>query len=809
MSVRRHYSSSPILRPLVLAVHVAVAVLAVQTLFPQVTHAADAATEVAGGSVKNYQIAAGSLTATLGRYAAAAGIALSFDPALTAERQSAGLQGNYTIDSGFAKILSGTGLEVVRHAGGGYTMRRISTIGAEETVLPEVSVQATTMLLPPVYAGGQVARGSRMGLFGNADVFETPFSTQTFTEEFVRDQQSRRISDIVAVDPSVRSPMAEYGDTETFSVRGFPLFTSQVGVNGLYGMTDSRRITPEFYERVDMLKGPASMLLGVSPFGVVGGNMNLVSKRAGDVPLTRITGSYVSDSQFGGHVDISRRFGEQSEWGIRANLLERDGDTPIRNQKDRMSNQAVTLDYRGSRFKASLDLTSQKRKTDGQSANITYNQGFALPRPPKNDHNFANDWEFIDTSTQYWMAAAEYEFSPAVTVYANYGQSKNDEEYFYAASQMRRFINSNGDFEARVGGFRGASDVKTYEIGLRGELKAGAVSHRYSLSYSDLERLGHGLTVHASGVYKGNVYQTPSLPRPTLAYGPLLQTGDLRLSSVGLINTLGFFNDTVLLTVGVRDQKIYSGTFTGGVKAGAYDVSKVTPALALLVKSGKVSYYGNYSEGVAQGATAPNAAANSGTMLPPAVTKQIETGIKYNAGTFGLTAALFQIRQPSTYINGSNIFVADGEQRNRGIELSTFGQPWRGIRLLGGLTLMDAVQTQTANGINDGKQAIGVPKVNLVLNGEYDVSSFPGLTLTGRISAFSGAQADVGNTQSIPGWVTMDTGARYLMQVNGKAVTLRANILNLADRSYWNSVTRSFITMGAPRTLLLSASVDF
>ena len=215
-----------------------------------------------------------------------------------------------------------------------------------DSTLPLVTVTGdvgSASDLPKPFAGGQVARGSRVGILGNVDIFDTPFSTQSYTEEFVQDQQSRRVADIISVDPSVRSAMAEYGDSETYIIRGFPVFVNQVGVNGLYGMTESRRITPEFYERVDVLKGPAAMLNGISPFGVVGGNINLTSKRADDKPLTRVTGSYVSDSQFGVHLDLGRRFGEDNAWGVRLNVLKRDGDTPIDRQDDHMKNAALAL----------------------------------------------------------------------------------------------------------------------------------------------------------------------------------------------------------------------------------------------------------------------------------------------------------------------------------------------------------------------------------------------------------------------------------------------------------------------------------
>lgn len=264
-----------------------------------------------------------------------------------------------------------------------------------------------------------------------------------------------------------------------------------------------------------------------------------------------------------------------------------------------------------------------------------------------------------------------------------------------------------------------------------------------------------------------------------------------------------------MLTLGARDQKLYSGVFSSGIKTNAYDESKVTPLGALLVKVGNYSFYANYSEGLAQGATAPTGTVNQGEFLSPSVTEQYEGGIKYDGGNYGLTAAVFEIKQPNTFTNTSNVFVADGEQRNRGVELSIFGEPMRGMRLLGGLTYIQAKQTRTQNGVNDGNDAVGIPRFNVVLNGEYDIQALPGLTLTSRITAFSEAQADVGNTQSIPGWGRLDIGGRYVTEVSGKALTFHVNLINVADKSYWNSVSRGFITSGAPRTLLVSTSIDF
>ncbi|MGP1718361.1 MAG: TonB-dependent siderophore receptor [Methylophilus sp.] len=760
--------------------------------------------------VFDFQLPAGTLGDALNTLARQSAISLTFDAAQVKGKSVPALKKQLTRDQALQQLLKDTGLQA-RPANGAVIIVPRPVTQHTDT-LPEVAVQASRSHspsdLPEVFAGGQVAKASRMGIMGNVDIFKTPFSTQSFTEEFALDQQARRLADIVAVDPSVRSAMAEYGDSETYHIRGFPLFTNQVGINGLYGMTELRRIAPDFYERVDVLKGPASMLNGSSPFGVTGGNINLVSKRAGDTPLNRFTASYISDSQFGGHLDLGRRFGEDNAWGVRLNALAREGDTPISRQSDRMYIGSLAVDYRGEKLTASFDLASQDRLTKGYSANIQYNPGFALPRAPQNDKNFVNDWEFFKGDSHYWMTKIEYEFNPALTAYINYGQAKGNEEYFYAGATARVLVNSAGNFTAGVGGYRGYYEVDTYEVGLRGQMQLGSVSNNYALTYTDFDRTAGGLTVRGAN-YTGNIYQSPNLPKPTVNYGAIPQNGDLQLHSVGLVNTFGFLEDNLLLTLGARHQSLYSGIFTSGVKTNAYDESKVTPTAALLAKLGNYSVYGNYSEGLSQGSVAPNTAANAGESLPPFVAKQQEVGVKYNAGTFGVTAAVFQITQPSTFTNAARRLVADGEQRNRGLELSTFGQPFSGVRLLGGVTFIDPEQTKTLNGVNDGKDAVGVPKVSVVINAEYDMFAIPGLTLTGRISSFGEAQADVANTQSIPGWTTFDAGARYATQISGNKVTFRANIMNLANKDYWNSVSRSFITMGAPRTALISATIDF
>ncbi|THF60152.1 TonB-dependent siderophore receptor [Pseudothauera rhizosphaerae] len=94
---------------------------------------------------RHHDIPAGPLGTALSRFAGAAGVVLSFDAALTAGKESRGLQGDYGVDEGFARLLGGSGLEAVNQGGGNYLLRRAPPppAGGEATLAPvQVTAEA-------------------------------------------------------------------------------------------------------------------------------------------------------------------------------------------------------------------------------------------------------------------------------------------------------------------------------------------------------------------------------------------------------------------------------------------------------------------------------------------------------------------------------------------------------------------------------------------------------------------------------------------------------------------------------------------
>ncbi len=94
---------------------------------------------------------------------------------------------------------------------------------------------------------------------------------------------------------------------------------------------------------------------------------------------TRFTASYAQDAQLGGHLDLSRRFGEERRFGMRLNGSVQQGDTVIDDQDREVGVGALSLDYQGDRLRTSLDLVSQEERFDAASRPFLIASGVQIP----------------------------------------------------------------------------------------------------------------------------------------------------------------------------------------------------------------------------------------------------------------------------------------------------------------------------------------------------------------------------------------------------------------------------------------------
>ncbi len=689
-----------------------------------------------------------------------------------------------------------------------------------QTVVISASADASAAGLSKAFAGGQVARGGRVGLLGNMDNMDTPFNSTNYTQQFIQDQQARSVADVLQSDPSVRVARGFGNYQEMYIIRGFPVASDDLAYNGLYGVLPRQYIAAELLERVEVFRGANTFLNGASPSGGgIGGAINLLPKRAPNVPLTEISAGLQSGRQTHLAADIARRFGDDNRIGLRFNAVQRKGGTAIDDEHRELRLAALGADYRGRGFRLSADLGWQDSKLSNARPAVNVAAGLPIPAAPDGSANYGQPWDYSSERDVFGTLRGEWDVARDVVAWASFGGRRGHELNRLAstlnltsssgAGNLRRFDNAREDH------------IHTGELGLRAALRTGPVSHKLAVTAT-------GFDLDSRNAYATSAYQATSLYNPPVMALPVFTTfgnalsdprttNKVKLVSGAVADSMGFLDDSVLLTVGVRHQRIRQTgyAYNTGKQNAAYSESANTPIAALVYKASKqVSLYANYIESLQQGAVAGSTAVNVGQIFAPYKSRQKEVGAKYDGGRFGANVALFTTTQPQGVLNpASKVFGIDGEQRNRGAEFSAFGEPLRGLRVLGGVTLLDATQERTAGGATDGKDVIGVPKSQVNIGVDWDVPGMPGLSLSARALHTASQAVNAANTQELPSWNRLDASARFQLDLDGRTYTLRVRVDNLTDKSYWASAGGSqgsgYLVLGAPRSFALTASTEF
>lgn len=656
-----------------------------------------------------------------------------------------------------------------------------------------------------------MAVGGRLGMLGNTDAMDAPFGVSTYTAALIKDQQATTVADLLERDSSVRSTGQTGGIVDSFFIRGFPVGEGNLGelaFDGVYGVASNYRVFTEYAERIEVVKGPAALLYGMSPNSAVGGVINVVPKRSLDEDLTRFTARYAQDAQLGSHIDISRRFGDDRRFGMRFNGSAQQGDTVIDHQSRDIDLGALSLDYQGDRLRASLDLIAQQEQFNAASRPFLIASGVDIPPAANGRTNVSQDWGWSKTRDKSTLLSGEYDLTDALTLFAHAGGGQSTVARM--SDQTPTLINAAGDTSSIPGYYK--FDVRRYTVdaGARLRFETGAVGHSATLQLSRYrDELSRGIL--SGSAVLSNIYHPIDQPKPFIAEPQTPKVSATRLSGIAVADTLSAFEQRLQVTLGLRQQNIKADNYTAtGTVPASYDQGKTTPLFGVVIKPwDHVSLYYNYLEGLSKGDVAPSNAANAGQVFAPYVSRQQEIGVKLDYGTFMSTLALFQIKKPSGEL-AAGMFSVQGEQRNRGVELNVFGEIAQGTRLLGGVTLLDARLTETGIAANRGNTPVGVPDVQANVWAEWDTPWVKGLTLiSGAI--YTGSQyVNQANTQHLDPWTRFDVGVRYTTRIAERPTTLRATLQNAFDRQYWSGVASyGAFSQGSPRTLLLSTTVDF
>lgn len=765
-------------------------VVAVATATP--VHAADVS--------RSYNIPAGTLDQVLNRYAQDAGVMLTIDGELTAGRRSAGLRGNYGVREGFAAILSGSGLTAAPSAGG-FVLRRAPAAGDVAT-LDAVTVSAANP------NESFVAESSRAGSKTDTSILEVPQSISVVTRAQMEIQNAQSVTEVLRYVPGVA--VETYGvDPKGFDwvmIRGFNAQATSDYKDGLRQGSSGYtffRSEPYALERVEVLRGPSSVLYGQ---GDAGGIINRVSKLPQATPQYEIEAEYGTFQRKQAAFDLTGPINEQGTLMYRLIGVARDANVQFtypngdRIPDDRLY-AAPSFTWQPSADTRFTLLAEYARdRSGGTIGTVTLNG------KPTSLRNGDPDFNRFDQDQRAIGYQFEHRFNDTFQVRQNLRYGQVD------ALLDNMLLSGIGPTGIQRVARRFDETMNNFALDnqLQADFDTGPLKHTLllGLDFNRVHADARRDTGPAPALNPYNPVYGVDVPTPTTP----IYDGQERNYQTGL-----YLQDQVriaerwMLTLGGRydwyRQKIENRlTHRDSNQDGQKFTGRV--GLSYAFTNGMVPYI-SYSQSFL-----PNAGTDAnGNAFKPSQGRQWEAGLKYQPpGSNALyTVAVFDIRKTNALTNdlvNPGFLTAAGEVQSRGVELEGKFSLGSGWDFTGSYTYVNAEITRSNDGSKGNRPAL-VPEHSASgwLNYTFRDSMLAGLSVGAGVRYVGNTYGDNRNTLKVDSHTLVDAGVSYTYD---KHLTLSVNATNLFDKDYL--ATCSDLTdcyPGSKRTVIGRAKYKF
>ncbi|MDO4878720.1 MAG: TonB-dependent receptor [Neisseria sp.] len=706
-----------------------------------------------------------------------------------------------------------------------------------------------------IASDGDMRDRVNLGVLGKANAFTAPITVVSYDEQALNNTEARTLVDAVAKkDASTWQFGGESNTLTGLYFRGYQLDARQFSVNGLAGMYGTQGTASVQVGSAQLIKGASTAVNGMDPEGAVSGAVNIETKKAADEGNRKIGLGWFSNNRAQGTFDLGQRFGENKEFGVRANGKLRHGDTPRHGYSEDNKEFALNADYRGEKLRVAFDSIYAKRKTNGGRARMQDIQNLQarLFDAPDGKTNLLPSWNWQNTVGQTNMLTFEWDAFERAQITGGIGYNKaryygtliSPTVCLNATSTCTETSNTNAagrttarNYDYNTGTARLTDQYfRTLSMNLsaRGEFETGPVSHNWSTAFDRIIRQRATLRGSAAGSSSARIDTSGDIASQLASFLPDYPTtmessanldANIKVNSLALSDTLGFADNKYRLTLGGRYQYV---EYTDK-KAGESGNSKRFSPMAMMawVPSPDLVVYGNYMEDLEPADIKTDDDGNT-TMAKPRVSRQFEIGVRKNWGDFVTTLNAFQIRRPG-YWRGNTTSGTDfarssaaagdeqGIERNRGIEFNAYAnlldktlRPNVGIMYL--QSKLKAYPNAADNLIN-GVQ-VANPRVIAKAGVEWDMPFAKGLTLNSNVQYFGKSYQDTQKKYAFPSYTLVDAGARYKTKLGQKnTLTVSGAVENLFNRKYWQvqrgQYDRSFAVVGMPRTYWLKAELEF
>lgn len=697
---------------------------------------------------------------------------------------------------------------------------------AEEVVQLEKFTVVTSL---GKYVESMTSAGSKLPLHAS----EVPNTVQVLNANFLKDTLAQNLDDVYGY--VVGMARVSTGATD-FNLRGFTsngagLNLHNIQVDGLPGLT-SRFGSPNTsnIERVEVLKGPASMLYGlINP----GGMINLVTKVPQEKRVTTVVGtlstyaggvsSFGEQHSYSGTIDTTGAIDAGKRWLYRLVVKGEDRQSFRRNNFFENFYLYPSLTYRWSRATSLTlqgEIIREKRLADYVGLVVPFSN---LANLPAFGTNYNNPTDYERDQGEALSTTFRHDFSGGWTLRlsARNAVNENGRRHLDFSSLTSATPVQNSTYRRIYRHFLPGRNnvVNFYDANAYGDLTFGRVKHTllvgasYDYDVQATHRAAQGPTVAAI-----NAYVTPA----AVAY-PADGTGaqDTRTT---YRNRSVYFSDHLAIgehwrpSFGLRyeAQKGVSRNNTNGVVTRG-DANSIVPSVGLLyLASPALSLYASYSESFM-----PNSLtafdANDRNGFDPETASQFEIGAKAEllGGKLNATLSLYDIHKENVLVAtgtftpaGNPISQLNGAERSKGVELQASWLPVPHWQFQAGVSYGDAKVTASTTPALVGSRILDSPRVTANLWTRYNIPSgaFRGLGFGTGVTHLSSRPTAL-TPIILPSITLVDTAVYYQWGRYHFAV----NVANTLDRRYItsSSVNRRGLLPGQPRLVTLTVRANF
>ena len=701
----------------------------------------------------------------------------------------------------------------------------------EETITVTAAPAAQESAWGP--AATIAAKHSATATKTDTPIEKTPQSVSVITRQEMDIRQPTTVKDAMAYTPSVFSTRGSSSTYDVVSIRGFTAPTTVNTNQYLDGMKlqgnnySEISMDPYFLERVEVMRGPTSVLYGNSnPGGVV----SMVSKRPTTEPLREIQFKMGTDNLWQTGFDFSDAIDDAGVWSYRLTGLGRSQDAQQDMAKASRYAVAPSFSWRPDDKTDFTFLSNFQSDPDAGYYGWLPREGTVVPYVDANGNSHKLPTDFNegerDNKMQRRQQMVGYNFSHAFndtfTVRQNlrYDQVKTLYRSVYgfgydgAGNIKRNYVRSDEDL-----------NTFTVDTQLQSNFATGDVGHTL-LTGVDYSRMRNDIDALYGSADSLNM-QNPQYGNPNIdVSGPYAKYQVLnRMEQTGLYAQDQMEWDKWVLTLGGRYDYAKTSTLTRttGTEAMNHDQQFTWRGGVNYLFDNGISPYFSYSESFEP----TSGSTKEGKPFDPSRGKQYETGVKYVPKDMPvvLTAAIYQLTKNKNLTSDPNdstglYSVQTGEIRSRGLELEAKAAVNENINVTAAYSYNDAEYTEDT--IFKGKRPAEVPRNQASLWTDYTFydTALSGLTFgagvryTGSTVSYYKYDTTTGKKNdsfNVGGYTVADAMVKYdLARFGLPGSSVAVNVNNLFDREYVSSCYSEYACYwGAERQVVATATFRF